>query len=112
MSAWLTVEAVGRCLGMSREWCCIGMTQMVENATGDAKLADGRAPGELPLLADVQDVAAMLTCSARHVYRLADAGRMPTPHKIGALCRWDRAAIQQWIADGCRPVRTGKGGAR
>lgn len=66
-----------------------------------------RAPHESSLLMDVHDVAALLKCSARHVWRLSDAGKMPRPYKIGALCRWDRSAIKQWIADGCKPCRKG-----
>lgn len=52
-------------------------------------------------LLDVQAVADMLGCSMRHVYRLSDAGRMPGPVKLGALVRWNRAAIEKWITDGC-----------
>ncbi|MHB1037769.1 MAG: helix-turn-helix transcriptional regulator [Pirellulales bacterium] len=63
-------------------------------------------------LLDVLAVAAMLGCSARHVYRLADAGRMPAPVKLGALVRWDRAALDAWIGAGCPSCRSGKGGAR
>jgi excisionase family DNA binding protein len=54
---------------------------------------------------DVQDVAGLLKCSRRHVYRMADAGRMPAPIKLGALVRWDRDVLIRWIADGCPPVR-------
>ena len=52
-------------------------------------------------LLDVREVAAMLSCSVRHVYRLADAGRLPAPVKLGALVRWPRREIEQWIAAGC-----------
>ena len=58
-------------------------------------------------LLDVRAVAALLDCSPRHVYRLADAGRMPSPVRIGALVRWRRAEVQEWIDGGCRPVRRG-----
>ena len=46
-------------------------------------------------------VAKMLACSARSVYRLADAGRIPPPVRIGGLVRWPRAALEKWISDGC-----------
>lgn len=69
------------------------------------------APGGTQLL-DVQAVAEMLGCSPRHVYRLSDAGRMPSPVKLGSLVRWSAAAIREWIDDGCKPVRIVKGGAR
>lgn len=58
-------------------------------------------------LLSVGDVAQMLGCSARHIYRLADAGRMPPPVKLGSLVRWPRTAIDDWVANGCRPVREG-----
>ena len=49
----------------------------------------------------VQDVAELLKCSTRHVYRLADSGRMPRPIKLGALVRWPREQLESWIAHGC-----------
>src|SRR5262245_20899631 len=56
-------------------------------------------------LLDVQAVAQLLDCSTRHVYRLADAGRMPPPVRLGALVRWRRADLDAWLADGCPVVR-------
>jgi predicted DNA-binding transcriptional regulator AlpA len=41
------------------------------------------------------------------VYRLADAGRMPPPVRLGALIRWRWADLDTWLASGCRPVRQG-----
>jgi excisionase family DNA binding protein len=60
-------------------------------------------------LGDVQAVAQKLDCSPRHVYRMADAGRMPGPLRLGALVRWDLDAIDQWIAAGCPSMRKGAG---
>jgi excisionase family DNA binding protein len=62
----------------------------------------------------VDDVAEIyLNCSARHVRRLADAGRMPKPIKLGSLVRFLRTDVEQWIADGCPNVRNAaKGGQR
>jgi excisionase family DNA binding protein len=66
-----------------------------------------------PRLLDVRGVAALLGCSPRHVYRLSDAGRMPAPVKIGALVRWRRQSVEDWIAAGCMPVRqAGRGEGR
>jgi excisionase family DNA binding protein len=59
-------------------------------------------------LLDVQEVAELLRCSTRHVYRLSDAGRMPAPVKLGALVRWNLGAIDTWIAQGCPAVRSTK----
>ena len=61
---------------------------------------------------DVQAVAEMLGCSARHVYRLSDAGRMPAPVKLGSLVRWSATAIREWIDQGCPSVRQVKGAGR
>jgi len=58
-----------------------------------------------PLLLDVAEVARLLTCSKPHVRRLADAGRMPRPVKLGTLVRWKRAEIEQWLTAGCPDAR-------
>ena len=63
-------------------------------------------PADSPAkLLDVQSVAELLDCSARHVYRLSHAGRMPAPVKLGTLVRWSKAAIEDWIAGGCPACR-------
>lgn len=62
----------------------------------------------LPPLLDVRAVAALLSCSTRHVYRLTDAGRMPQPVKLGTLVRWHRQSVEAWIAEGCPPVKGGR----
>lgn len=70
-----------------------------------ATLSEGTA------LLTVRQVATLLGCSARHVYRLADRGAMPRPVKLGnVLVRWNRrtgdpdTGIEDWIANGCRPI--------
>jgi hypothetical protein len=55
------------------------MQQARETVTGGTNTGGvARTPresSELSLLIDVHSVAALLTCSARHVWRLADAGK-------------------------------------
>ena len=58
-------------------------------------------------LVSVQQVAKMLNCSTRHVYRMSDAGRMPKPVKLGSLVRYNKAAVQKWIDGGCKSCRKG-----
>ena len=58
-----------------------------------------------PALLSVKQVAVMLGCSPRQVYRLADAGKMPRPIKLGALVRWIRSTLDTWIFDGCKSVK-------
>jgi len=60
-----------------------------------------------PKMLTVHDVARMLNCSARTVYRLTDSGRMPRPVKLGVLVRWPRDVIERWITEGCPSIRTG-----
>ncbi|MHB1038416.1 MAG: helix-turn-helix transcriptional regulator [Pirellulales bacterium] len=92
--------------GGSAVWilCCVvaavGMTAVLSPAAAPVQLLD------------VLAVKEKLRCSERTVYRLADAGRMPRPVKLGTLVRWNQAEIDQWIADGCPSCRTGKGAAR
>ncbi len=79
------------------------MHDRYRNVTGTEA---GRESGpDVSSLLDVEEVAALLRCSTRHVYRLADSGKMPRPIKLGSLVRWNRAAIDDWIAGGCEPVR-------
>ncbi len=54
-----------------------------------------------PGMLTVHDVARMLNCSARTVYRLVDSGRMPRPVKLGALVRWPGRVVESWIGEGC-----------
>jgi prophage regulatory protein len=58
-----------------------------------------------PLLIDAAQIAVMLSCSPRHVHRMIDAGHIPPPLRLGGLKRWHRAAIEQWIAEGCPSVK-------
>ncbi len=63
------------------------------------------APKSAAALLNVRDVAAMLGCSPRTVYRLADSGKIPPPMHLSSLVRWNRLEIERWIESGCRPVR-------
>ena len=60
-------------------------------------------------LLNVKSVAALLGCNWRTVYRLADAGRMPRPVKLGAMVRWDHQRLTAWIEAGCPSCRKGVG---
>jgi len=56
------------------------------------------------MMLGVRDVAKMLQCSDRHVTNLRNEGRMPPAVKLGALVRWPRKTIEEWIAAGCPAV--------
>ena len=82
---------------------------VTDNNAAAVKLGPDRTRAEL---LDVRAVANLLDCSPRHVYRLADAGKMPQPLRLGALIRWRRAELQRWITDGCPVVRSVRGAPR
>lgn len=63
-------------------------------------------------LMNVSEVAEQLKVSGRTVYRLADAGLMPRPVRLGGAVRWDRVEIDRWIDSGCPAVTPRKGGQR
>ncbi|TWU33738.1 helix-turn-helix transcriptional regulator [Novipirellula artificiosorum] len=65
------------------------------------RVTDGRGRS----MFSVDALAERWNCSARHVYRMADSGRMPRPIKLGSLVRWPIAVIEQWEQDGCPNVR-------
>ncbi|WP_390620264.1 helix-turn-helix domain-containing protein [Rubripirellula amarantea] len=53
----------------------------------------------------VDDVAAELGCSSRHVRRMIDGQRLPRPIRLGSLVRILRSDFDRWLADGCPNVR-------
>jgi len=65
-------------------------------------------PGALTALLTIQEVAGLLNCSTRTVYRLNDAGRIPRPVRLGALLRWSRPEFEHWLAAGCPVVKGGR----
>jgi len=79
---------------------------------GASTLLERQAEALTAALLDVRAVAALLDCSPRHIYRLADSGRMPRPVKLGQLVRWRRAELQEWLNAGCPPVRSARGAVR
>lgn len=82
---------------------------LVSESGRDTSAGAGQSPVALhpsTALLDVRGVSVICGCSPRHIYRLADAGKMPAPIRLGSLVRWHRSAIDEWLAGGCRPVRT------
>ena len=82
---------------------------MMDSTNATVERIDGRdaGPGTQPAMLTVHDVARVLNCSVRTVYRLCDRGRMPRPVKLGALVRWPRDVVDQWVADGCPDQQKG-----
>jgi len=77
--------------------------EAVENvASENAPKRDG--PPAEQLWFDVGDLGRRLKTSERHIYRMADNGRMPWGVKLGQLRRWSRREIEAWEATGCAGV--------
>ena len=81
---------------------------MEGEANTDTSTPQAEAATDSPILLDVKQVAAMLNCSWRHVYRMADAGKMPRPVKLGSLVRWNRIDVETWVSEGCQPPSNGR----
>ncbi len=80
----------------------------MQGEVADGEVAKGRAALPAALL-DVDEVALVLKCSARTVYRLAGSGRIPRPIRLGGLVRWRREVVEDWIASGCPPCDRARG---
>ena len=52
------------------------------------------APEKLAL--SCRDVAELLGVSERQIWRLASAGELPRPARVGQRARWDREAVLRW----------------
>ena len=77
-----------------------------ERTVGDETRRPGGArDADSPALLDKRAVAALLSCSVRHVERLRDAGKMPPPVRLGRLVRWRRTALDDWVERGCPRCR-------
>jgi predicted DNA-binding transcriptional regulator AlpA len=61
-----------------------------------------------PVAYEAADIAALIKCSVRHIWRLNDLGLMPSPFRLGRrLVRWNKDVIDAWIRNGCPPQRKG-----
>lgn len=72
-------------------------------ATIDPTAPAGPAPDSppSPALLNASDLATLLNCSPKTIYRLNDRGALPRPIRLGAMLRWSRPVIERWIAEGC-----------
>lgn len=72
------------------------MTNPTPNGEGNAVPPEAAAE-----LLKVNKVAGLIGISPRTVYRLADAGKMPRPVKLGTLVRWRADELRDWVDGGC-----------
>jgi excisionase family DNA binding protein len=83
------------------------MTRSVSAAPEDENDTMPKTP-----LIDVEEFAAQLACSPKHIRRMADSGRCPPAIQLGSLRRWNRQVVDEWIAAGCPVVRQARMGGR
>jgi predicted DNA-binding transcriptional regulator AlpA len=48
-------------------------------------------------LLDAEQVALVLSCCTRHVYRMSVAGQLPAPLRIGQLFRWRVGTLRSFL---------------
>jgi len=56
-----------------------------------------RAGAQQPLLLSVRQVSELLALSPRTVWRLASAGHLPQPTRIGRAARWRRRDVERFL---------------
>jgi predicted DNA-binding transcriptional regulator AlpA len=61
---------------------------------------DTMAPSDQSLIA-ASEFARILDVSARTLWRLNSAQRIPAPVRLGGIVRWRLEEIKNWIAEGC-----------
>jgi excisionase family DNA binding protein len=63
------------------------MTESVPSAPPEAAAATYTVP----------QLAALMQCSQRHVWRMLDLGQIPGVIRLGRLVRFSRKAVDQWL---------------
>ncbi len=58
----------------------------------------------MAMLLTVKEVAELCGVSTRTITRMVEAGKMPSPVRLGAAVRWNREEVESWIASGCKVV--------
>jgi excisionase family DNA binding protein len=80
------------------------VTAPSSQATQPQSISTAMSTNELPELMTIAEVAEMLQCTDRHIYRLEKDRKMPKALRPGALVRFRRKLIIEWIEAGC-PMR-------
>ena len=71
-----------------RQALCLSDTFSHSEASDMSPVLETRTAAPARPLGDVNVIATIYDCSKRHVYRMADAGKIPRPLKVGSLVRW------------------------
>jgi excisionase family DNA binding protein len=67
--------------------------------SADREVALGHDDGERREAYKIEEIAALLQCSVRHVFRQSKQNKIPGKiHCCGRLSRFSRAAVDAWLA--------------
>lgn len=61
------------------------------------------------LVVNIQETAAMLKVSTKHLRRLLKRREFLEPFRLGTCIRWSRKAVEQWIENQCRQLEASDG---
>ena len=64
-------------------------------------------PDGTPAMLKRVDVCRLLGYKPRTWSRHVATGDAPSGIRIGGMARWQREVVEDWVADGCPPVRKG-----
>lgn len=78
-----------------------GRSRMTAEGVAVVEVLGPAGDAGMPRMLTGEEVAGLLRCSRRTVYRLANTGTIPPPVRLGGLARWPRETIQAWIDAGC-----------
>ncbi|WP_459557406.1 helix-turn-helix transcriptional regulator [Lacunimicrobium album] len=56
---------------------------------------------------DAEALAKILNVDVKSVRRMSDDGRLPSPVRLGRMCRWREDVITKWVEDGCPTQQKG-----
>lgn len=71
----------------------------------ETHLAADPSPAARASTYTVEQLAELLQCSARHVWRLSDQNKIPGKLRIGRLVRFSRPQVDAWLAGKPKPTR-------
>lgn len=81
----------------------MGIGSMMNVANAAAERIGG--PESRAVAIDADACASRYGISKRHWLRLVDRGAAVAPIRLGRLVRWSIFSLEQWEANGCKPIR-------
>ena len=77
-------------------------------SANDGKGARGfRFPDGTPAMLKRAEICELVGYRLRTWSRHVAAGHAPSAVHVGGMTRWQREVVENWVADGCPPVRKG-----